>query len=228
MKIFISYSTQDKEIVRGLEKYISKEMVNTWIDHKAIGGGSSLTKTITKGISNADIYFLFISHNSLDSDWVKKEIKLAMKKEEKLKYEFIVPVVLEEEAWDNWNEKKLKDRKYISYDEDIHTMAHEIKDTIVNKTIEKFEHECLLKGKVVENILGVIAVILFSIAFFTEPTEKEHIFHLQNESNYCSASQVNYEDVMFLSYATCPISQDKKLFSVGIFNMIFSKEIENK
>lgn len=228
MKIFISYSTKDEQRVRGLEKYIPQEMVDTWIDHKAIGGGSSLIKSITKGINNSDVYFLFISHSSLNSNWVQKEINLAIRKEEKLKYEFIVPVVLEEEAWENWNQKKLKDRKYISYDENIHRMAHEIKDTIVNKTIEKFEHECLLKGKVVENILGVIAVILFSIAFFTEPTEKEHISHLQNESSYCSTSQVSYEDMMFMNYATCPISQDKKLLSVGIFNMIFTKEIESK
>lgn len=68
MKIFISYSTKDEQIVRGLEKYISKEMVKTWIDHKAIGGGNSLIKTITKGIADADVYFLFISHSSLDSD----------------------------------------------------------------------------------------------------------------------------------------------------------------
>jgi len=34
--------------------------------------------------------------------------------------------------------------------------------------------------------------------------------------------------IMFMNYATCPINQDKKLLSVGIFNMIFSKEIENK
>jgi hypothetical protein len=56
MKIFLSYSTKDEELVRGLEKYISKEMIETWIDHKAIGGGSDLTKAIKKGIDKADIY----------------------------------------------------------------------------------------------------------------------------------------------------------------------------
>lgn len=145
MKIFISYSTQDEKIVRGLDKYISKEMIETWIDHRAIVGGSDLVKAIKKGIQRADIYFLFISQNSLDSDWVNKEIKWAMQKEEKLKYEFIVPVVLEIEALKKWNNKKLKDRKYITYSGNFHDMAHEIKNTIINKTIEKFEYQCLLK-----------------------------------------------------------------------------------
>lgn len=185
MKIFISYSTKDEQIVRGLEKYISKEMVKTWIDHKAIGGGNSLTKTITKGIADADVYFLFISHSSLNSDWVKKEISLAIKKEEKLKYEFIVPVVLEEEAWSNWSQKKLKDRKYISYDKNIHRMAHDIKDTIVNKTIEKFEHACFLKKHFIEEFKIAIVMILCTLAYFTTPTQEEHSKHLEEASSSC-------------------------------------------
>ena len=227
MKIFISYSTKDEQIVRGLEKYISKEMISTWIDHKAIGGGNDLGRVIKKGIKSADIYFLFISENSLASDWVAKEIKWAKEQEKNKKYEFIVPIVLEKQSWNSWNERKLKNRKFIGYDGDFHNMAHEIKDTIINKTIEKYDHECLLKKKVLENVLGVIGIILFTIAFFTEPTEQEHTKHLQNKSTNCYASKIVYQDMMIMNYATCPISQDKKLLSVGIFNIIFSKEIEN-
>lgn len=227
MKIFISYSTKDNKIVRGLERYISKEMVDTWIDHQAISGGSDLNRAIKQGIDRADIYFLFISQHSLASDWVEKEIKWAMKKEEQLKYEFIVPVLLELDAWDRWRHKTLKTRSYIAYDGDSHLMAHKIKDTIVNKTIEKYNHECLLKRKVVENTLGVIATVVLMIAFFTEPTEREHIAYLQNETSYCSASHIEYQDMLFFNYTTCPINQDKKLLTVGIFNIIFSKEIEN-
>jgi len=51
-------------------------------------------------------------------------------------------------------------------------MTHSIKDTIINKTIEKYNNECILKAKVVENILGVIATIIFAIAFFSEPTKR--------------------------------------------------------
>jgi len=113
MKIFISYSTNDEKIVRELEKYIPKEMVEAWIDHKKVSGGDSLSRVIKKGIKNSDIYFIFISQNSLNSEWVDKEIKWAMKKEEKLKYEFIVPVLLDKDVLPIWTKryKKLKDRK---------------------------------------------------------------------------------------------------------------------
>jgi hypothetical protein len=228
MKIFISYSTKDK-IVRGLAKYISKEMIETWIDHKAIGGGRDLTKAIKKGINKSDIYFLFISQNSLNSDWVEKEIKWAMKREEKLKYEFIVPVLLEDKALKKWDKyKKLKERNRIDYTGDFHQMAHEIKDTIVTKTIEKFEHQCLFKSKIVENVLGAILMVFLAIAFFTEPTEKEHIQNLQSQFPSCNTSQIKFEDMWFVSYVTCPISQDKKLFSLGVFDMIFVRENQNR
>lgn len=229
MKIFISYSTKDEEIVRGLEKYIPNEMLDTWIDHKAIGGGSDLTKAIKQGINRADIYFLFISQNSLNSDWVDKEIKWAMQREEKLNYEFIVPVLLEEKALKKWDSyKKLKNRNRITYMGDFHAMAHEIKNTIINKTIEKFEHQCLLKKDILNNIGGIVLAIVLSIAFFTQPTEKEHIQNLQSQFPSCNTSQVKFEDMWFVSYATCPINQEKKLFSFGVLDMIFVRENQNR
>ncbi len=228
MKIFLSYSTKDEQIVRRLEKYISKEIIETWIDHKAIGGGSDLTRAIKKGINKSDVYFVFISQNSLNSNWVDREIVWAMKREEKLKYEFIVPVILEKEALKRWKNKKLKNRKYIEYSDDFHDMAHEIKNTIVNKTIEKYNHQCILKSKLIENIFTGILMILLAIAFFTEPTEKENIQNLKSQFPSCNTSQIKFEDMWIVSYATCPISQEKKLFSFGAFNKIFVRENQNR
>lgn len=39
MTLFLSYSTKDEATVRGVAKYIPKEMIDVWIDHKKIGGG---------------------------------------------------------------------------------------------------------------------------------------------------------------------------------------------
>ncbi len=229
MTLFLSYSTKDETIVRGIAKYIPTEMIDVWIDHKKIGSGKDLTRAIKSGIKNADVFFLFISKEALSSDWVKKELALAKKKEKELKYEFIVPVVLEQNAWESWKEKELKGRKYIEFlDGNIDMIAHEIKDTIVNKTIEKYEHQCLLKRDLLSNIFGGIAIILVVIAFFTEPTEKEHINHLTQKSIYCSADNIAYTDMQIVNYATCPLSQDKELFSLGVFGIILSKEIERR
>ena len=228
MKIFISYSTYDEEIVRELEKYIPKEMVEAWIDHKKVSGGDSLSRVIKKGIKNSDIYFIFISQNSLNSEWVDKEIKWAMKKEEKLKYEFIVPVLLDKDVLPIWTKryKKLKDRKWIEYNS-FEKMANSIKDTIVNKTIEKYNNECILKAKVVENILATIATIIFAIAFFSEPTKKEHINTILEKNIACDISNLDFQSMWAFSYATCPIDKDRKLLSIGVLNKIFIREINS-
>ena len=228
MKIFISYSTKDEQIVRELAKYIPKGVVDIWIDHTKMGGGAKLSKEIKKGINDADIYFLFLSKNSLDSNWVEKEIEWAIKKEETLKYEFIVPILLEEEALKKWNNKKLKDRIYITYLDDFHKIAHEIKDTIITKTIDKYDNECLLKSKLLEYVFGTIVIILAMIAYFTDPTEKEHIQNLQSQFPSCNTSQIKFEDMWLVSYVTCSINQEKKLFSFGAFNMIFVRENQNR
>jgi len=54
MKIFLSYSTKDEKIVRRVSTLMPSE-VFTWIDHKAIGGGSILNNKIKKGINESDI-----------------------------------------------------------------------------------------------------------------------------------------------------------------------------
>ena len=229
MKIFLSYSTKDEKIVRSVEKLMPSE-VFTWIDHKKIGGGSILNNKIKKGINESDIFFVFISQDSIDSKWVLKEINWAIEKEKKLKYDFIVPVVLNLEAWEKWKKNPIANRNYIFYDvnETLYLLANDMKNSIVDKTIEKFNSYCIFKAKIVENVLGVVVSIILSIALFTDPTEKEHIQNFQAKYPSCNTSQIKFEDMWIVSYATCPISQEKKLFSFGVFNEIFVRENQNR
>jgi len=229
MKIFLSYSTKDEKIVRSVSTLMPSK-VFTWIDHKAIGGGSILNNKIKKGINESDIFFVFISQDSIDSPWVSKEINWAIEKEKKLKYDFIVPIVLNLEAWEKWKKNPINNRNYIFYDssETLYLLANDIKNSIVDKTIEKFNSHCIFKEKIVEQVIAVVATIIFSIAFFTEPTEKEHIEEIQTQFPSCSVSQIEFEDMWFLSYATCPIGQGKKLFSFGALDMIFIRENQKR
>ena len=229
MKIFLSYSTKDEQIVRSVEKLMPSE-VFTWIDHKKISGGSILNNKIKKGINESDMFFVFISQDSIDSEWVLKEINWAMEKEKKLKYDFIVPVVLNLEAWEKWKKNPIDNRNYIFYDskETLYLLANDMKNSIVDKTIEKFNSHCIFKAKIVENVVAVLVTIICSIAFFTEPTEKEHIQNLQAKFPSCNSSQIKFEDIWLVSYATCSIGQKKELFSFGAFNMIFVRENQNR
>ena len=113
MKIFISYSTRDEKIVRKIVSLIPSS-VYTWIDHKSLTGGNILSRKIKKGISEADVFFVFISNNSVESAWVRKEIKWALEKEDKIKHDFIVPIVLSTNAWDNLYNNKIKEKSLLT------------------------------------------------------------------------------------------------------------------
>lgn len=223
MKIFISYSTQDKKIVKELSEINSSE-VYTWIDHKSLGGGSILNNTIKKGIESSDMLFLFISQESLSSKWVKDEIKWAIEREKKLKYDFIVPVVLEQESWDGWRQKSIKEKKYILYDDrNRYRTANEIKDVIIDKTIERFKHHCVTKKSIVDNMLITIAMVIATIAFLTTPSKEEHIKHLQSKVSSLITSEVEFEDFQILSVSNYPISNSEELLTAGAFGVTISR-----
>ncbi len=223
MKIFISYSTQDEKIVKELSQINSSE-VYTWIDHKSLGGGSILNNTIKKGIESSDMLFLFISQESLSSKWVKDEIKWAIEREKKLKYDFIVPVVLEQEAWDGWKQKSIKEKLYILYDDtNKYKTTNEIKDVIIDKTIERFNHHCITKKNIIDNTLIATAMGIATIAFFTTPPKEQHIKHLQSKVNNLITSEVEFEDFQILSVSNYPINKSEELLTAGAFGVTISR-----
>ena len=229
MKIFLSYSTKDEQIVKNVTKLMPFG-VDPWIDHKKISGGSFLSNKIKQGIKEADIFFIFISQDAINSKWVLDELNWALEKEKKLKYDYIVPIVLEQTTWEGWKKNPIKDKKYSSYNtnESLYVLANEMKNSIVDKTIEKFKYQCLLKKDIFSNFGFAFLYIILGIAFFTEPTEKEHIQNLLSKSTSCNTSQIQYTDMWFFSYSTCPIGSDKKLFSFGVFDIIFVRENQNR
>jgi len=77
--VFISHASADKGLVRDLATRIEITM-NVWIDEKAIVVGDSITKKIDEGLGSCDALILCLSHNSVNSDWVRREYAYAMHK----------------------------------------------------------------------------------------------------------------------------------------------------
>jgi hypothetical protein len=74
--VFISYSSKDKNIVHMICSHIEL-YANCWIDEKNIMAGDSISKTIDEGLSNCDIVIIFLSENSMTTDWVRREYSYA-------------------------------------------------------------------------------------------------------------------------------------------------------
>jgi tetratricopeptide (TPR) repeat protein len=77
--IFISHSSKNDDVVRRLREVLELEGFLTWVDSREFTGGDMLSDTLTEQIKTASSFMTLLSIDSLSSEWVQKELKLAQK-----------------------------------------------------------------------------------------------------------------------------------------------------
>ena len=113
MKIFLSHASRDKPLVREIRKHLP-EHIRSWIDEKQLLIGDDLESSIRDAIEKAsDLVIIFLSRDSVRSDWVKRELAWALQREEGLGHTFVLPILFDKEAWDLLEPKEFRSRKYI-------------------------------------------------------------------------------------------------------------------
>lgn len=78
VSIFISHSSKDKFLARKLAEQLSQNGVTVWIDEAELKIGDSLIKKISEAVKKTDYVAIVLTHNSIQSSWVQKELQLAM------------------------------------------------------------------------------------------------------------------------------------------------------
>lgn len=116
-KIFLSHNSKDKPFVRRLGQAFSRYGVKTWIDEGEIKVGQSLIEKISNGIVESDYFGIILSKNSIQSEWVNKELKIALHKEIKEKKLSILPILLDDVdlppfLWDKLNVRFSDDKNF--------------------------------------------------------------------------------------------------------------------
>ena len=91
VKVFISYGHDDKPFVKKLAGDIGKDNIETWWDFDYLKGGDNWQKEIQKGIKLCDFFIVVLSPNSVERDWVLKEITYANEYKKK-----IIPLMLKD------------------------------------------------------------------------------------------------------------------------------------
>ncbi len=76
--IFLSHSHSDKEFARRLANDLKKKGVKVWIDEAELEIGDSLIEKISEGIDSMDYLAVLLSPDSVSSNWVRKEISIAV------------------------------------------------------------------------------------------------------------------------------------------------------
>jgi hypothetical protein len=97
-KPFISHSSQDDAFVRDLRQALADQGEDGWIDSRELRGGDPLESKIFQAIAEASGYAVVVSPDSLQSDWVGRELKHALKvqrQKQKAKNNFpVIPLSL--------------------------------------------------------------------------------------------------------------------------------------
>jgi hypothetical protein len=108
---FLSHSSSDKPFIRQLAADLTANGVGVWIDEQRIRVGDSIPEKIAQGLAESDYFLIAISHHSISSEWVKKELNNALINEVQRRMVHILPLKLDDSAMP----AILADKKYANF-----------------------------------------------------------------------------------------------------------------
>lgn len=76
--VFVSHSSHDKHNVSLIARVLDNAGMKTWVDREAIRGGDKFPERIHDAIQQTDCLILLWSELAARSDWVRKEINIAL------------------------------------------------------------------------------------------------------------------------------------------------------
>ena len=94
--LFLSHSSKDKPFVRKLSNDLQRMGHYTWIDEAEIKVGDSLIEKIQNGIAETDYLGVVLSRNSIESEWVKREVNIALTQEINGKFYKVLPIRIDD------------------------------------------------------------------------------------------------------------------------------------
>jgi len=94
--IFLCHNSKDHSFINWLQKELGKKGIFSWVDEGEIKVGDSLIWKIEEGIKNTIYFGAILSKNSVKSNWVKKELEMAITKEIGEGKIFILPIVIDD------------------------------------------------------------------------------------------------------------------------------------
>ncbi len=77
--VFVSYAEEDEAIRNRVLRSLSQYLITTWTHQMDIQAGGDFDKEVEKGIEQADNFVFFITHESVKSEYCKRELEHAVK-----------------------------------------------------------------------------------------------------------------------------------------------------
>jgi bifunctional N-acetylglucosamine-1-phosphate-uridyltransferase/glucosamine-1-phosphate-acetyltransferase GlmU-like protein len=92
---FLSHSNWDKPFARKLGTSLQEAGFRVWIDEAEIRVGDSLIDKIGEALDSIDFLIIVLSRKAVRSEWVRKELNIAMSRQLKRRQISVLPVLIE-------------------------------------------------------------------------------------------------------------------------------------
>jgi WD40 repeat protein len=170
MRIFISYSSLDRDAASYIARELECRGADVFIDYEGLKGGDDFIGRLGSEIESSDWVVLLFSPRSEASRWVRAEISWAFSKEKS-----IIPVMLEPAPMTRFF--FLIDRDYVDF-------GHWLIDQNMNPAIHKLARSLNLPDDCIQASTQVLqAPIIPSTVEVFEPTIQEGDLPIFNRSN---------------------------------------------
>jgi hypothetical protein len=99
-KVFICHASEDKDKAREIHDHLARAGFNPWLDKEALRGGDHWDELIESTIDQVD-YFVVLNSRNLQTkaqgaSYVNKEIKVALRAEDRRLGNFVIPVMVDD------------------------------------------------------------------------------------------------------------------------------------
>jgi hypothetical protein len=112
--VFLCHSSKDKPFVRTLASRLRTYGVRVWLDEAEIRLGDSLTGRIGSALDECDYVAVVLSSDSVNSEWVQRELQVALHREFEERKVVVLPLVLQKVRMPSF----LRDKLYADFTED--------------------------------------------------------------------------------------------------------------
>ena len=80
-KVFLCYSSRDRRFVKRLDKELSENGIDVWVDYQDILGGQDFIKRMEDGIAECDFIIIILTPNFILGPWANRELRMAIEKD---------------------------------------------------------------------------------------------------------------------------------------------------
>lgn len=94
--IFLSHNWSDKPFARKLANDLKKAGIRAWLDEAELMVGDSLIEKIGVTILEIDYLGVILSRNSISSEWVQREVEIALTQEIEGRQVKVLPILIED------------------------------------------------------------------------------------------------------------------------------------